>query len=258
MKNIVILKDRVAMSNKIIWCKLMKRIYIFSLIFFVFILSTNKDIVAGTWTEDFNRNLDSWTKREHQRERVTWQIKTRRLYVETEVFCIGRLNLDLELALATHYTLAFTSFPIDTDQLQVELSVILSENAYVAIFIGKQPEDEFVNVLRRTYQFTDQFIGGPVDFPDKSPNIEDELELKKIKVAFDSGRFELFANDKEIVFQDDNFLTINYLGIVVVPKMCTVESKMIVDDFIISGPSINLDVQPKSKAAVLWGTLKHR
>ena len=51
------------------------------------------------------------------------------------------------LALATHYTLAFTAFPIDTDQLQVELSVILSENAYVAIFIGKQPEDEFVNPL---------------------------------------------------------------------------------------------------------------
>lgn len=236
----------------------MKQMYILFLIFCVIILSTNKDIVAGTWTEDFNRTLDSWTKREHQRERVTWQIKGRRLFVQTEAFCIGRLNLDLELALATHYTLAFTAFPINTDQLQVELSVINSENAYVAIFLGKQPEDEFINPLRRTCQFTDQFIGGPVDFPSKSPKIENDLELRKIKVAFDSGRFELFTNDNNIVFQDDNFPTINYLGIAVVPKMCTTESKMIVDDFIISGPSINLDVQPKSKAAVLWGQLKRQ
>ena len=237
---------------------MMKQIYLFSLIVCVFMLATNENIMAGTWTEDFNRNLDSWTKREHQRERVTWQIKGRRLFVETEVFCIGRLNLDLELALATHYTIAFTAFPIDTDQLQVELSVIMSENAYIAIFIGKQPQDEFVNTLRRTYQFTDQFIGGPVDFPNKSPNIADELELKKIKVAFDSGRFELFAKAEKIVFQDDNFQTINYLGIAVVPKRCTVESKMIVDDFIITGPSIHQDVNPKSKAAVLWGQLKRQ
>ena len=258
MKNTQILKDRVAMSNKIIWCKLMKRFYVLSLIICVLILSTNKDIAAETWTENFNSNLDSWTKREHQRERVTWQIKARRLYVQTEPFCIGNLNLDLELALATHYTLAFTAFPIDTAQLQVELRVIHAENAYVAIFIGKQPEDEFVNPLRRTYQFTDQFIGGPLDFPNKSPEIENELELKEIKVAFDSGRFELFTKGKKIAFQDDNFLTINYLGIVVVARSCTTESTMIVDDFIISGPSINLDVQPKSKAAVLWGTLKRR
>ena len=179
----------------------MKRIYIFSLILCVFILSTNKDIVAGTWTEDFNRTLDSWTKREHQRERVNWQIKNRRLFVETQVFCIGRLNLDFELALATHYTLAFTAFPINTDQLQVELSVINTENAYVAIFLGKQPEDEFVNPLRRTYQFTDQFIGGPVDFPNKSPKIENDFELNRIKVAFDSGQFQLFANAKKSYFK---------------------------------------------------------
>ena len=258
MKNIQILKDRVAMSNKIIWCKLMKRFYVLSLIICVLILSTNKDIAAETWTENFNSNLDSWTKREHQRERVTWQIKARRLYVQTEPFCIGNLNLDLELALATHYTLAFTAFPIDTDQLQVELRVILSENAYVAIFIGKQPEDEFVNPLRRTYQFADHLIGGPLDFPNQNPKLEIELELKEIKIAFEDGHFEFVANAKKIAFQDDNFRTINYLGIVVFPRRCTIESTMVVDDFIISGPSINLDVQPESKAAVLWGQLKRQ
>ena len=237
---------------------MMKQIYLFSLIVCVFMLTANENIVAGTWIEDFNKNLDSWTTREHQRERVAWQIKVKRLFVQTEPFCIGRLNLDIELALATHYTMAFTALPIDTDQLQVELSVILTDNAYVAIFLGKQPEDEFVNVLRRTYQFTDQFIWGPVDFPNKSPKIEDGLELNKIKVAFNSGRFELFANAENIVFQDDNFLTINYLGIAVVPKRCTVESKIIVDDFIISGPSIQQDVVPKDKAAILWGQLKRQ
>lgn len=246
------------MSIQIKGLKMMKQIYIFSLVVCVFMLATNEVIVAGTWIEDFNRNLDSWTKREHQRERVTWQIKGRRLHVQTVQFCNPHLNLNHDMALATHYTLAFTAFSIDTDQLQVELKVLLVDNAHVAIFIGKQPENVFVNPLRLTYQFADQLIGGPVDFPNKSPKIDGKLGLKKIKVTFNSGRFELFANAKKIVFQDDNFLTINYLGIMVIPIKCHTESKIIVDDFIISGPSIHQDVNPKSKAAVLWGQLKRQ
>jgi WD40 repeat protein len=66
-----------------------------------------------TWTEDFNDgHLDSWTKREHQREKVVWQTIDRKLHVETQPFCNGRLNLSNELALDTNYTLEFTAFPI--------------------------------------------------------------------------------------------------------------------------------------------------
>jgi hypothetical protein len=42
----------------------------------------------------------------------------------------------------------------------------------------------------------------------------------------------------------------------VLPKRCDIDAIVIVDDFIISG--VNLDVQPKSKAAVLWGQLKRQ
>ena len=88
----------------------MKRLYRLLLIFCVLIWSTNKDAVAGTWTEDFNQNrLNSWTKREHQRERVIWQTKNGRLDVQTKAFCNDNMNLEGKFPLETHYTLSFTS-----------------------------------------------------------------------------------------------------------------------------------------------------
>ncbi len=239
---------------------LMKRLYGLLLIFSVFIFSTNKYIVAGTWIEDFDSNLDSWTKREHQRERVIWQIRSKRLNIQTEPYCNVELNLNNELALMTHYTLDFTAFPIDTGQLQVKMRVISAKNANMGIFIGEKPESVFVNPLRRTYQFADHTIGGPLDFPIQNPHIE--LELKQIEVAFAHGFFQLFSEGERIVdFQDNNFRTITYLGIVVFPVRCTTESTVLIDDFVISGPSIPNDilhVTSKNKAAVVWGMLKQR
>ena len=48
------------------------------------------------------KNLDSWTKREHQRERVTWQVKDGRLNIYTKPFCNGRLNIGRILSHETH------------------------------------------------------------------------------------------------------------------------------------------------------------
>ena len=113
----------------------------------------------------------------------------------------------------------------------------------------------YSNPLRRTYQFVDHTIGGPLNFRNQNPQIE--LELNEIDIAFAQGLFTLYSKGKKLVdFQDDNFKTINYLGIVVLPKRCDIDAIVIVDDFIISG--VNLDVQPKSKAAVLWGQLKRQ
>ncbi len=234
----------------------MKRLYVLLLIFGVLIFSTNKDIVAGTWIESFNENhLNSWTKREHQRDRVSWQVKDGRLNIHTKPFCNGILNLGGQLPHMTHYTLEFTAFPIETHQLRVKMRVVNTKNANVGIFIGEHPESLFVNPLRRTYQFVDHTIGGPLNFRNQNPQIE--LELNEIDIAFAQGLFTLYSKGKKLVdFQDDNFKTINYLGIVVLPKRCDIDAIVIVDDFIISG--VNLDVQPKSKAAVLWGQLKRQ
>ena len=240
----------------------MMRHYLLYLIVCVLIFSTNKVVLAGNWREHFNKNLDSWTKREHQRERVTWQVKDGRLNIYTKPFCNGRLNIGRILSRETHYTLAFTAFTIDTPVLGAKLRIIDSKNANVGIFIGEQPEDRFVlNPLRGTYQFVDHTIGGPLDFPDKSPNFD--FELNEIDIRADHGRFELFSKGKKIVdFKDENFIRISYLGIVVIPKNCNNDATVVLDDFTVHGPSIpsigTLDVQPKSKAAVLWGTLKRR
>ena len=113
----------------------MKRLYGFLFIFCVLIFSTNRETVAGTWTEDFSNNhLNPWTKREHQRERVTWHSINGRLYVQTKPFCNGNLNLDGKFPLKTHYTLAFTAFPIETDKLKVKMTGLHSKNAYIGIF----------------------------------------------------------------------------------------------------------------------------
>ena len=188
-------------------------------------------------------------------------MKDGRLNIYTKSFCNGILNIAGSLPLKTHYTLAFTAIPIDANVLRVKMRIVDSENANVGIFIGEHPEDMFVNPLRRTYQFVDHTIGGPLDFPNQNPNIE--LELKEIDIRVNHGQFELFSKGKKIVdFKDDNFRRISYLGIVAFPKRCTIDATVVLDDFIIHGPTIpsngNQDVQPKSKAAVLWGILKRR
>ena len=252
-------KDKKLMSIQKILEKSMKKYYLLSLIVSVLIFSPNKDIIAGNWKEHFNKNLDSWTKRELQRERVTWQVKDGRLNVYTKPFCNGILNIAGRLPLKTHYTLAFTAIPIETNNLRVKMKIVNSKNANVGIFIGEYPEDIFVNPLRRTYQFVDYTIGGPLDFRNQNPQIE--LELNKIDIGFARGLFTLYANGKKIVdFQDGNFRRISYLGIVAFPKNCSIDATVVLDDFIISGPSIPSndiqDVLPRGKAAEMWGSLK--
>ena len=240
----------------------MKRFYGLLLIFYVLIFSTNRDTVAGTWVENFNENhFNAWTKREHQRERVTWQRKNGRLYVQTKAFCHDDMNLDGRFPLKTHYTLAFTAFPIETDKLKVKMTGLYSKNAFIGIFLGKQPIDVFDNPLRQTYQFTNHFIGAPLDLPIKRPYIE--LDLKEVEIVFEQGTFELFSQGEKIVdFYDENFLTVTYLGVAVIIKGCLFDATAAADDFVISGPSLphggSWSVQSKDKAAVVWGALKRR
>ena len=69
------------------------------------------------------------------------------------------------------------------------------KNVNIGIFLGKQPNDVFDNPLRQTYQFTNHFIGAPLDLPIKRPSIE--LELKEIEIAFKQGTFELFSQGEK-------------------------------------------------------------
>ena len=100
-----------------------------------------------------------------------------------------------------------------------------------------------------------------MDLPIKRPYIE--LDLKEIEIVFEQGVFELFSQGEKIVdFQDENFLTVTYLGIAVIIKGCGFDATAVASDFVISGPSIpnggSWNVQSKDKVAVVWGALKRR
>ncbi len=214
-----------------------------------------------TWTEDFNGgHLNSWKKRELQSERVTWQSQNDHLHARTKPWCNGRLNVNNQLAGQTNYTLRFTALPINVEQLRVKLSIISTDNANVGIFLGKDPQDELIHPFEYAYQFADHTLGSPEKLPRTSaPRIG--LNLDEIDVVFDHGHFYLFSNDEYIIdFKVDTLETIDLLGIAVFPKVCQQVADVVVDDFIISGPSIpdavSLNVRAKGKIAVLWGKIK--
>lgn len=195
-----------------------------------------------TWTENFNAgHLDSWTKREHQRERVVWQTIDGKLHVETQPFCNGRLNVSNEIALDTNYTLEFTAFPIEVEQLRVKLKVDSTDNANAGIFIGKKPDSLYNKVFQHAYLFANHTLGAPDNSNWRSshssvPRIG--LNLTEIDVVFDRGRFYLYSEGEHIVDFQVNIQKIDYVGIAVFPKNCGSEAAVTLDDFEISGPTI--------------------
>ncbi len=191
-----------------------------------------------TWTEDFNAgHLDSWTKREHQRERVAWDVKNGQLEAHTQTFCNGRLNLNNELTLNTNYTLEFTAFPIEAEQLRVKLKVDSTDEANAGIFIGKKPDSSYHKLFQHAYLFANHTLGGPDNWGYSSaPKIG--LDLTEIDIVFDRGRFYLYSEGEYIVDFQVNIQEIDYVGIAVFPKKCFEDAAVILDDFEISGPTI--------------------
>ncbi|MCY4401689.1 MAG: WD40 repeat domain-containing protein [Candidatus Poribacteria bacterium] len=219
-----------------------------------------------TWSEDFGEgNLKSWKRRELQRERVTWKSQNNQLHIRTKVWCNGRLNLNNRLEEQTNYTLRFTAFPFNVEQIRVKLDVVSTSNANVGIFLGKDPQDEIKHPFNNAYQFADHVLGSPEEFPRTSaPKIALD-NLVEIDVVFDRGHFYLFSDDEYIIdFKIDPQLndlqTIDLLGIAVFPRNCRQVAHVVVDNFIISGPtipdSVSLNVGAKGKVSVLWGKLK--
>ena len=192
-----------------------------------------------TWTEDFSEmHLDSWTKREHQRERVTWQTKNGQLDVYTQPFCNGRLNINNQLAHVTNYTLEFTAFPIEAEQLRVKLKVHSTENANAGIFIGKKPDSLFDKQFQHAYLFANHTLGNPDNW-DHSGAPKIGLNLKEIDVVFDRGHFYVYSDGEYIVdFRASSIQTIDYVGIAIFTDNCNEEASVTLDNFEIFGTTI--------------------
>lgn len=195
---------------------------------------------VDTWSEDFgNVHLDSWTKREYQRERVTWETKNGQLEVSTQPFCNGRLNIFNRLELETNYILEFTAFPIETEQIRVKLKVDSLENANAGIFIGKKPDSIVHQVFQHAYLFANHTLGIPDSWGHRGTAPDIGMNLKEIDVVFDRGHFYVYSEGKFIVdFQSNSIQQIDYIGIVVFPENCNIPATVNLDDFEISGPTI--------------------
>ena len=193
-----------------------------------------------TWHEDFSEvPLDSWSSREYQRERVTWETRNGQLEVSTQPFCNERLNIFNQLELETNYTLEFTAFPIETEQIRVKLKVDSLENANAGIFIGKKPDSLVHQVFQHAYLFANHTLGNPDGWSHSGTVPEIGLNLKEIDVVFDRGRFYVYSEGEYIIdFQTNSIQTIDYIGIAVFPENCNIPATVNLDDFEVSGPTI--------------------
>jgi hypothetical protein len=206
---------------------------------------------TNTWVEDFSEaQLDSW-KSNDQHNRTTWQTKDGHLDVWID---------PMPRVLRQNYHLEFIGFPIKAEELRVKVSILETGNGEPGIRIGQYDHDlNIVNTARRSYCFTTNFIWGPRAFPTQHPNVRFDIK-NEIEIVFDKGHFELLSEGKHILkFDEPNLPHIDCLGLFVYTSEVPL-GHVLLDDFIISGPSISskgsLDVQSDGKAAVLWGELK--
>lgn len=223
----------------------------------IFIFVNVHAVSAETWIENFNRgNLDSWTviPQDHPvADRGNWQVKK------------GRLDVEIELpwgpGIFEYHTLKFTGFDLHAKQLNVKVNVLEAQNANVGILIGQY--DQWGNMGRRTYKFLrGSSIWGPIEFPNQQPDVK-YADLKEIEVNFDKGHFELLSEGKQILeFDEPNLPYVNCIGIRAYVWIKGPPVHFVLDDFIISGPSLRRadaqPVRPRGKAAVLWGELKRQ
>ncbi len=235
----------------------MNRLYALFLILCMLIFTAVQAVSGEIWIENFNKgNLDSWTvvPQDHPvAERGNWQVKK------------GRLDVEIELpwgpGIFEYHTLKFTGFSLYAKQLNVKVSILETQNANVGILIGQY--DQWGNMGRRTYKFLrSRSIWGPIEFPDQQPDVK-YTDLKEIEIDFDKGHFKLLSEGKQILeFDESNLPYIDCIGIRAYIRIKGPPVHFVLDDFIISGPSLRRadaqPVHPRSKATVLWGELKRR
>ena len=227
----------------------MKRLYLLIPFLSIFIFTTVQVVPANTWIENFEEeHLDAWAVDETS-ERTTWQTKDGHMDVSIDPFpVLGPQSWSLE----------FIGFDFRAEKLSVIVTILEVENAKVGILIGQYTDDR--NIFRRTYKILHGTIWGPIDFRGQNPKVNYE-NLKEIEIVFNQGNFEVLSEEEHLLeFDEPNLPYIDCLGIIAYAS--GPPAHFVLDDFIISGPSIpsnNIqDVQPMGKAAMLWGKLKRQ
>ena len=228
----------------------MRHIFLIILFLCMLICFTFQNGYSDTWIEDFNgANLDAW--KDFGTFGTTWQ--------EKEGHLKGRFELPMGPLIFRYKSyLEFTGFRFNAEQIRVKVSVLEIHNGKVGIFIGQYDNNGLVS--RRTYKIFNNWILGPIEFPDQQPDTK--FDIKEIEIHFEKGHFQLLSEGNRILeFDEPNLPTIDCLGIIIFTHQVR-QASFQLDNFIISGPTVPahgiLDVRPKNKAAVLWGELKQQ
>ena len=231
----------------------MKRLYYLFTFLCILTFTAVKDGSTKIWVEDFeDGHLDAWAV-DNTNDRTTWKAKDGHMDVWIEPDNRGGRQ---------SYVLEFIGFAFRAEKLNVKVTILEVEEANVGILIGQHDLDDGIGLHRRTYKVVQKGgIWGPIEFPGQQPQINYDIE-KVIEVDFDKGHFELLSEGEHILeFDEPNLPHIDCLGIVAFASKPPLVH-FVLDDFIISGPSIpskgSLDVQPHGKVAVLWGELKRK
>ena len=232
------------------------RKFLIGTLFCILLYSGVQGTPAKTWIEDFNQgDLKSWIKHDPN-GRTTWQAKGGHLDVWLEPFHHQVLR-------GADYELVFIGFPLKAEKLTVKVTILDDQNASAGIFIGQF--NDRGSISRRTYKFFQGGIWEPIEFAPQLPNnpfaFGQSAAKNEIKIVFNKGDFQVVSDGKHIIdFHEPNLPTVDCLGIIVhaIPPL----GHVVLDDFIISGPSIpsngSMSVCPKDKATVLWGELKRQ
>ena len=201
---------------------------------------------GGSWRDDFSgeRLKSCWRRLGPV---VKWEVKNGFLHARQESFLPDPKRLSsLEF-------LELTAFPGPHRQL----TIIVTDMKRVGIGLGKSfpdlcpgPDCGFF------YLFYPSSI--VMTWTPRNPEVRllATDRVKKIRLKFDSGGFQVKADGKEVEFEDPHFDVIDY----VVFSITAQQSPWVegwADSFEISGPSITeYKVEPKGKLATTWGEMR--
>ena len=252
----------------------MKKLDTLFLIFCVLTFATVQVVSADTWVENFSNNLDSWKEYDAHFERgirapkTIWKTKNERLDVS--------IDPPPPPGIFEIFPLEFVGFPIMAKELNVKVKILEATNHdNIGILIGQHAERG--DVIGDTFHFLNRsfialnktpFRNGVIQTP--SPHTfeimeiahqvdSEHLPLEEMEISFNNGHFKFLSKgDLLTEFKCPQMTKIDCIGIIAyIERGAGTIGEFVLDDFEISAPTF-YDVSPKSKAAVLWGELKHR
>ena len=214
---------------------------------------------AGTWRDDFNeKELRHWTP---MGKGFTWETKDGFLHVidvKPSRVCLLEF-LKLTVSSVPHRKLTIVVTDIRT-----------ARSGGFGIALGKTFTDIpgapffYVFFTHRIYGRRFKGTGCSRPFTNWLPRCPGTRwgtrELKQMKLIFDEGRFQMYADgEMRADFEDAHFDRIELIGFVLWGNLEFPGAQGWADSFVISGPSIpSVDVNLRGRLAYIWGDIKRR